>query len=127
MWSALPKTQDCVVTVCYSTWDDTLIDAIVAVTKCGVSLYGRVSQGGVVYMEKIKNRLLPLLTPLFFVWNISLKGHAMRRIFRGFCRNWFLMIPLHYLSSRSGFCFKFAEIFVFDNDSPLSPIWRVSY
>ncbi len=25
---------------------------------------------------------------------------AMRRIFWGFCRNWFLMSPLHYLSDR---------------------------
>ncbi len=39
---------------------------------------------------------------------------AMRRIFWGFCRNWFLMSPLHYLSSRSDFCFEFAEIFVFE-------------
>ncbi len=39
---------------------------------------------------------------------------AMRRIFWGFCRNWFLMSPFHYLSSRSDFCFEFAEIFVFE-------------
>jgi hypothetical protein len=36
----------------------------------------------------------------------------MRRIFWGFCRNWFLIDPLHYLSSRSDFGFEFAEIFV---------------
>jgi hypothetical protein len=35
----------------------------------------------------------------------------MRRIFWGFCRNWFLIDPLHYLSSRSDFGFEFAEIF----------------
>ncbi len=47
----------------------------------------------------------------------------MRQIFWGFCRNWFLMSPLHYLSGRSDFGFKFAEIFVYSkNDSPLSPI-----
>ena len=34
----------------------------------------------------------------------------MRRIFWGFCRNWFLIDPLHYLSSRSDFGFEFAEI-----------------
>ncbi len=39
----------------------------------------------------------------------------MRRIFWGFCRNWFLMSPLHYLLSRSDFGFEFAEIFVFAN------------
>ncbi len=39
---------------------------------------------------------------------------AMRRIFWGFCRNWFLMSPLHYLSGRSDFGFEFAEIFVFE-------------
>jgi hypothetical protein len=42
----------------------------------------------------------------------------MRRIFWGFCRNWFLMSPLHYLSSRSNFGFEFAEIFVFEKRLP---------
>ncbi len=42
----------------------------------------------------------------------------MRRIFWGFCRNWFLMSPLHYLSSRSDFGFEFAEIFVFEKQLP---------
>jgi hypothetical protein len=46
----------------------------------------------------------------------------MRRIFWGFCRNWFLIDPFHYLSSRSDFGFEFAEIFVIKNDSPT---WRV--
>ncbi len=32
----------------------------------------------------------------------------MRRIFWGFCRNWFLMSSLHYLSGRSDFGFEFA-------------------
>jgi hypothetical protein len=39
---------------------------------------------------------------------------AMRRIFWGFCRNWFLIDPLHYLSSPSDFIFEFTEIFVID-------------
>ncbi len=39
---------------------------------------------------------------------------AMRWIFWGFCRNWFLMSPLHYLSGRSDFGFQFAEIFIFE-------------
>jgi hypothetical protein len=38
----------------------------------------------------------------------------MRRIFWGFCRNWFLIDPLHYLSSRSDFGFEVAEIFVIE-------------
>jgi hypothetical protein len=42
----------------------------------------------------------------------------MRRIFWGFCRNWFLMSPLHYLSGRSDFGFEFAEIFVFKKRLP---------
>ncbi len=42
----------------------------------------------------------------------------MRRIFWGFCRNWFLMSPLHYLLSRSDFGFEFAEIFVFEKRLP---------
>ncbi len=51
---------------------------------------------------------------------------AIRQIFWGFCRNWFLMSPLHYLSGRSDFGFEFAEIFVFENHSPLSPIRGVT-
>ncbi len=42
----------------------------------------------------------------------------MRRIFWGFCRNWFFMSPLHYLSGRSDFGFEFAEIFVFKKLTP---------
>jgi hypothetical protein len=42
----------------------------------------------------------------------------MRRIFWGFCRNWFLIDPLHYLSSRSDFGFEFAEIFVIEKRLP---------
>jgi hypothetical protein len=45
----------------------------------------------------------------------------MRRIFWGFFRNWFLIDPLHYLSSRSDFGFEFAEIFVFEKRLPHSP------
>ena len=44
----------------------------------------------------------------------------MRRIFWFFCRNWFLIDPLHYLSSRSDFGFEFAEIFVIEKWLP----WR---
>jgi hypothetical protein len=58
---------------------------------------------------------------------------AMRRIFWGFCRNWFLIDPLDYLSSRSAFGFVFAEIFEIEKrlrDSASrgvddSPTWRV--
>jgi hypothetical protein len=42
----------------------------------------------------------------------------MRRIFWGFCRNWFLIDPLYYLLSRSDFGFKFAEIFVIEKQLP---------
>jgi hypothetical protein len=35
----------------------------------------------------------------------------MRRIFWGFCRNWFLIDPLHYPYEPSDFGFEFAEIF----------------
>jgi hypothetical protein len=42
----------------------------------------------------------------------------MRRIFWGFCRNWFLMSPLHYLSGRSDFGFEIAEIFKFEKQLP---------
>jgi hypothetical protein len=38
----------------------------------------------------------------------------MRWIFWGFCRNWFLIDPLHYLSSRSNFGFKFTGIFIME-------------
>jgi hypothetical protein len=43
---------------------------------------------------------------------------AMWRIFWGFCRNWFLIDPLHYFSSWSDFGLEFAEIFVFEKRLP---------
>ncbi len=42
----------------------------------------------------------------------------MRRIFWGFCRNWFRMSPLHYLSSHYHFGFELAEIFIFEKRLP---------
>jgi hypothetical protein len=39
----------------------------------------------------------------------------MRRIFLSFCRNQFLMSPLHYLSSRSDYGFEFE----FEFETPL--------
>ncbi len=53
----------------------------------------------------------------------------MRRIVWGFCRNWFLMSRLHYLSSRSDFGFEFAEIFVIEKRLPANTniyIWKVA-
>ncbi len=44
----------------------------------------------------------------------------MNRIFRVFCINRFRLGPLHYISSRSGFGFEFAEIFVFEKRLPVS-------
>jgi hypothetical protein len=38
----------------------------------------------------------------------------MRRIFWGFCINWFGIGTLHYDSSRSDFGFEFAEIFIIE-------------
>ena len=49
----------------------------------------------------------------------------MRRIFWGFCRNWVLIDPLHYLSSRSAFGFEFAEIFVIEKRLPDSASRRI--
>ncbi len=42
----------------------------------------------------------------------------MRRIFLGFCKNPFVMSPLHYLSSRFDFAFEFAEIFAIEKRLP---------
>jgi hypothetical protein len=42
----------------------------------------------------------------------------MRRIFCGFCRNWFLIDTLHYLSSHSAFGYEFAEIFIIEKRLP---------
>ncbi len=50
----------------------------------------------------------------FLFYQCSNRDMAMRRIFWGFCRNWFLIDPLHYLTSRSDFGFEFAEIFVIE-------------
>ncbi len=45
---------------------------------------------------------------------------AVRRIFWCFCRIWFLIDPLHDLSSRSDFGFEFAEIFLIEKRLPES-------
>ena len=50
----------------------------------------------------------------------------MRRIFWGFCRNWVLIDPLHYLSSRSAFGVEFVEIFVIEKRLPDSASRRLS-
>jgi hypothetical protein len=52
---------------------------------------------------------------------------AMRRIFWAFCRNWFLIDPLHHLSSRSDFDFEFVEIFVIEKRLSDSPSRRVGF
>jgi hypothetical protein len=49
----------------------------------------------------------------------------MRRIFFGFCINRFGRGPLHYVSSRSDFSFKFLEIFVIEKRLPDLPSWGV--
>ena len=50
----------------------------------------------------------------------------MRRILWGFCRNWFLIDPLHNLSRRSDFGFEFTEIFMIEKRLPDSPSQRIS-
>jgi hypothetical protein len=49
----------------------------------------------------------------------------MRRIFWGFCRNWFLIDPFHYLLSRSDFGFEFTEIFEIQKRLPDSATPRI--
>jgi hypothetical protein len=44
----------------------------------------------------------------------------MNRIFRVFCINRFGLGPLHYILRRFDFGFKFAEIFVFEKQLPVS-------
>jgi hypothetical protein len=51
----------------------------------------------------------------------------MRQIFGGFCKNWFLIDPLHYLSSRSAFGFEFAEIFIIEADSPTQRVGESAF
>jgi hypothetical protein len=54
---------------------------------------------------------------------------ATRRIFWGFCRNWILIDPLRYLSSRSDFGFEFVEIFVIEKrllDSPSRGVDKIA-
>ncbi len=57
--------------------------------------------------------------------SLSYRDMAMRRIFWGFCRDWVLIDPLQYLSSRSAFGFEFTEIFVIEKRLPDSASWRV--
>ncbi len=51
----------------------------------------------------------------------------MRQILLGFCRNWFLIDPLHQLSSPSDFGFEFTEIFVIEKRLPNSVNRRVGF
>ncbi len=51
-------------------------------------------------------------------FSTRLKGHGNEADFLGFCRNWVLIDPLHYLLSRSAFGFEFAEIFVIEKRLP---------
>ncbi len=51
-----------------------------------------------------------------------IKGHDNEADFLGFCRNWFLIDPLHHLSSHSDFGFEFAEIFIIEKRLPDSVI-----
>jgi hypothetical protein len=60
------------------------------------------------------------------VCKIGLKGHGNEADFLGFCRNWILVDPLHYLLSRSDFDFEFAEIFVIKKRFPDSAIRQLS-
>jgi hypothetical protein len=50
----------------------------------------------------------------------------MRRIFWGFCRNWFLIDPLHYLSSCFNFGFEIAEIFLIEKRLSDLASWGVA-
>jgi hypothetical protein len=56
--------------------------------------------------------------PHFKIKGIHKKDMSMRRIFWGLCINWFLIYPLHYLSSHSDFGFGFTEIFVIKKQLP---------
>jgi hypothetical protein len=49
----------------------------------------------------------------------------MRLIFWGFCINPLGISPLHYVSSRSDFGFKFAEIFVMELSS--QGVYKIAY
>ena len=59
----------------------------------------------------VKRKRLLKVRGSFASWALE-RDMAMRRIFWGFCSNWFLIDPLHYLSSRFDFGFEFAEILV---------------
>ncbi len=63
------------------------------------------------------------------LWLLEMEGvHGDSKIkgtwqwggFLGFCINWFLIDPLHYLSRRFDFGFEFAEIFVIEKWLPAS-------
>ncbi len=60
-----------------------------------------------------------------FIFFLSWRNMAMRRIFWFFFRNWVLIDPLHCLTSRSAFGFEFAEIFVIEKRLPDSPSRRL--
>jgi hypothetical protein len=56
----------------------------------------------------------------FSVLLTFLKGHGNEGDFWGFCRNLFLIDPVHYLSSCYDLGIEFAEIFVIEKRLPNS-------
>ncbi len=55
---------------------------------------------------------------------------ATRQIFWGICINRFGIGPLHYISIRSNFGFKFAEILVIEKQLPYTPsrgVHKIAY
>ncbi len=54
----------------------------------------------------------------FLCCELPERDMAMRRIFWGFCINWFGIGSLRYVLSRSDFSFEFSEIFVIEKRLP---------
>jgi hypothetical protein len=73
---------------------------------------------GTLIHEKNRNRKSRVRLPL--------KGLGNEADFWSFCRNWFLIDPLYYLSSCSDFGFEFAEIFTIKKWLPDSASPRLS-
>ncbi len=67
-----------------------------------------------------------IYTPVSHGWRPLSSSSPHLRIFWAFCINRFCIGPLHYISSRSYFGFKFVEIFVTEKQVPESPSWGVN-
>jgi hypothetical protein len=106
-----------------------ILNVVIPRPPTKVHIQDMVLPGPLIITTKVRKNSLTILFSFKTVftkrWKRDLKGHGNEADFLGFCRNWFLIDPLNYLSSRSAFGFEFAEIFLIEKQLPDSATLRI--